>query len=239
MNKKVFIAMLILSVAFLVAMYVLKIFFPQEFMMSIQNENIITIGRFIDNHEWLYYVCCGVTAFITYWLYCCACKHSLYLKWYEVLYIVITIVVCRAVNFFDATIATALSYASFLFLPALMNGNIKSSAIVYIVHVLAQALSLGIRNLPIYLVDINFITTLLMTLECYFWLLLFYVVFNYRKKGANNMGLACPPLYGKSKFYANKKAKSLKKIEKLQAKITALNAVVEVCNKELAKNETK
>ena len=46
------------------------------------------------------------------------------------------------------------------------------------------------------------------------------------------MGIALPPLYGKSKFYANKKAKALKKIAKLQE-------VVKECDKELAKNENK
>ena len=46
------------------------------------------------------------------------------------------------------------------------------------------------------------------------------------------MGLALPPLYGKSKFYAKKKAKALAKIAKLQE-------VVKVCDKELAKNENK
>lgn len=239
MNKKVFVSMLILSISFLVALYILKIFFPQQFMLSIQNENIIAVGTYIDNHKWLYYICCGITAFITYWLYCCACKHSLYLRWYEVLYIIATIVICRGINFFDVNMATIISTISFVFLPAITGGDFKTAAIVYSVHGISQGLSLSIRNLPIYLVSTNFITTFLMIVECYFWLLLCYIIFNYKRKGVNNMGLACPPFYGKSKFYANKKAKSLKKIERLQLKINNLNSVVEICDKELAKNEAK
>lgn len=46
------------------------------------------------------------------------------------------------------------------------------------------------------------------------------------------MGHACPPLYGKSKFYEKKREKALKKIAKLQL-------VVEECDKEIAKNENK
>ena len=42
------------------------------------------------------------------------------------------------------------------------------------------------------------------------------------------MGLMCPPLYGKSKFYSKKRAKLLKKISKLEEK-------VKVCDKEIAK----
>lgn len=40
------------------------------------------------------------------------------------------------------------------------------------------------------------------------------------------MGHAFPPLYGKSKFYAKKKAKAMKKIAKLQN-------VVKVCDEKL------
>lgn len=182
MNKKVFISMLTLSVIFLVGLYVFKIFFPQEFMMSIQSEKIIAIGTLIDSHEWLYYLCCGLTSFLTYWLYCCACSGKLYLKWYEVLEIVGVIVICRAVNFYDTTIATVISLCSFLFLPAIMKGDLKKTAIIYTTHTMCQALSLGIRSLPIYLTNTNFVTICLMTLECYFWLLLFYIIYNYKKE---------------------------------------------------------
>ena len=44
------------------------------------------------------------------------------------------------------------------------------------------------------------------------------------------MGIMLPPLYGTSKFYANKKAKALKKIAELQE-------VIKECDKELAKLE--
>ena len=182
MNRKVFISMLILSVIFLVCIYVLKIFFPQEFMMSIQNEKIIAIGTFIDRHEWLYYLCCGITSFITYWLYCCACSGRLYLKWYEALEIVGVIAICRIINFYDANIATIISWCSFVLLPALMGGELKRCAIVFTAHSISQGLSIGIRSLPIYLTSVNFITICLMTLECYFWLLLFYIIYNYKKE---------------------------------------------------------
>lgn len=163
-------------------MYIAKIWYPEEFIFIIENERLIQIGDFVDSHEWLYYVCCGVTAFITYWLYCCAVSHKLYLKWYEILIVVGTIVGLRFLNFYDETLATALSYASFLFLPALCGGDMKTCGLVFTVHSLSQGLSLRIRNLPIYLTTSNFITFLLLSLECYFWLLLFYVIFNYKKK---------------------------------------------------------
>lgn len=42
------------------------------------------------------------------------------------------------------------------------------------------------------------------------------------------MGRYCPPFYGKSKFYSKKKARAEKKIAKQQA-------IIKVCDEELAK----
>lgn len=183
MNKKVFISMLVLSIVFLVGMYVLKIFFPQEFVLAIENERIIAIGTFIDSHEWLYYVCCGITAFITYYLYCCAVSHRLRLKWYEVLYIIGTIVIVRLISFYDSSLWSIVSWISFAFLPALCRGDMKTCGFVFSVHAISQGLSIGIRNLPMYFTEtLNTITMLLMTFECYLWLVLMYIIFNYKKK---------------------------------------------------------
>src|SRR5699024_11955285 len=41
-----------LVVIFLIACYVLKIFFPEQFVLSVENETIITIGNYIDNNKW-------------------------------------------------------------------------------------------------------------------------------------------------------------------------------------------
>lgn len=181
MNKKVFISMLVLTISFLVGLYILKIFFPQEFMMNIQNDKLIVIGNFIDNHTWLYYICCGVTAFITYWLYCCACKRKLYLNWKETLIVIGFIVGIRIISFYDNNLATHISISSFFIIPLICKFDLKIATIVYSVHGLSQVLSLGIRNLPLYLTNSNYIVVLLMTIECYFWLLLFYIIFNYER----------------------------------------------------------
>lgn len=183
MNKKVFISMLVLTISFLVGLYVAKIFFPQEFVMSIQNENLIKIGAYIDNHKWLYYLCTGVTAFITYWLYCCACKGKWYLNWKEVLVIIAFIVVVRFMGFVDYNVRSHISISSFFIIPLIFKHDLKRATIIYTVHGFAQVLSLVIRDLPMYLRNVSFLVTTFMLIECYFWLLLFYIIYNYNNKG--------------------------------------------------------
>ena len=182
MNKKVLKVMITLVAVFLTALYVIKIFYPQKFVMTVSNEKLIVIGQYIDNHLWLRYLCAGLTSFITYSLYCCACSRRWFLKWYEYFIIIGVIVAVRFIGFANSTIATAIQLSSFIFLPAIMKCDIKPCAIVYTFHIMAQALSLSIRNLPIYLTTTNYLTVLLLGIESYLWLILFYFVFNYKKE---------------------------------------------------------
>lgn len=180
-NKNIYISMLILIVFFLLSIYVLKIFMPNEFLMIVDNENLIKIGQFVESNNVLYYCITGVTAFITYWLYCCACTHRLRLKWWECLVIIVVVVLIRLCGLYvSETLRTTLSWLSFIILPALFNGNLRTTALVFTTHTISQYLSLSIRSLPIYLTNINFIVILFVTIECYLWLFLFYIVFNYK-----------------------------------------------------------
>ena len=181
MNKKVFIVMVSLCVSFLALCYFLKFFFPQEFVMAVENERIVEIAKFIDGNTVLYYLFAGLTAFITYWLYCCACSHRLYLKWYECLIIVGVIAISRLINFYDTNIATAISISSFVFLPYIMGGNIKNTAIVYSIHLINQSLSLTIRNLMVYVNNMNSLTIMILSIDMHIWLALFYALFNYKE----------------------------------------------------------
>lgn len=186
MNRKVFISMLILCISFLIGLYILKIFFPQEFMLNIQNENLVKIGKYIDDNIWIRYIVAGITAFITYWLFMCACKRKLYLNWKEILIVIGFIVAIRLIGLWDNEVATHISICSFFLIPLICKFDLKIATCIYAFHGLAQILSLKIRNLPMYLTQINYATIFLLGIESYFWLLLFYIIFNYKKEVNNN-----------------------------------------------------
>ena len=184
MNKKVFIAMLILTISFLVSFYVLKIFFPQEFVLAIENENIVKIGAFIDSRPWLYTLCCVLTSSLTYYFYVCASSHRTKLKLWEIVVIVLTSLVIRLIGLYvDADLRTILSMCSFFVIPAIMGSYLKTLSIVYTIHSMSQYLSLKIRNLPLFFTNIpNFVTTIFVGIECYLWLVLMLIIFNYKKE---------------------------------------------------------
>ena len=182
MNKKVFKTMIALVVIFLIALYVLKIFFPEQFVMSIENETIITIGDYIDNNAWAYYLFGIATSFLTYWLYLCAVCKRWYLNWWQCLIVLAVIGASIGFNFVDVNLCSALSYSSFIFLPFIFKAELKPVAIVFTTHIFAQFLTTSIRNLPVYIQYYNSLIFAFLTFECYLWLFLFYIYYNYNKE---------------------------------------------------------
>lgn len=182
MNKKVFKTMIALVIIFLLACYILKIFFPEQFVLSVENKTIIAIGNYIDNNEWAYYLFGIFTSFLTYWLYLCAVCKKWYLNWWQCLIVLAIIGASIGFNFVDVNLCSALSYSSFIFLPFIFKAELKPVAIVFTTHIFAQFLTTSIRNLPVYMVNVNSLIFALITIEMYFWLLLFYIYYNYKEK---------------------------------------------------------
>ena len=65
-----------------------------------------------------------------------------------------------------------------ILIPIISNARLQDVGIVFTIHGLSQLLSMSIRGLGDLLSSVNYATILLMTIECYFWLLLFYLYFN-------------------------------------------------------------
>lgn len=182
MNKKVFKTMIALVVIFLVGMYILKIFFPQEFVMAIQNDKIIEIGNYIDTNKWLYYPFCILTSFITYYLFTCATTRQWKLKWWQCLLILGVIGASIGLEFVDINLCTALSYTSFVFVPVICGARAKELGVCYTIHIFSQTLTVSIRNLPMYIQYYNTLFAICLTFEMYLWLVLFYLFYNYKKE---------------------------------------------------------
>lgn len=182
MNKKVLKTMIGLVVVFLVALYVIKIFFPQEFVMVIENEQFIKIGNYIDSHKWAYYLFGICTSFITYWLYFGAVCRRWLLNWKQLLAIFIVIGGSIGLSFVDSKICSAFTTGAMLCLPLLLKGDMRYVPIVFSVHLFAQNITLAIRNLPMYIANYNSVIFFALTLECYIWMVLFYLLGNFKDK---------------------------------------------------------
>lgn len=182
MNKKVIKVMIGLVIAFLVADYILKFFYPEEFVMLIENERIVEIGTFIGAHPWLQEICDIFFTFITYWLYIGAVTQKPCLTLKEVILVLVAIAASHIAYFFDPQLTSTISIIAMLGIPAVSDAKLRPVICTYLVHYSAQSLSTSIRGLPTLLTNVNYATIVLMTLECYFWLLLFYLLYNLKKE---------------------------------------------------------
>jgi hypothetical protein len=182
MNKKVLRTMITLVVVFLVALYVLKIFFPEQFVMAIQNEQFVKIGNFIDSKEWLSYICSGITMFVGTYFYLCATTRKWYLSIKEISLLLGFVIATQLLYLYDANLANGISIMMMIILPCILKSDLKTTTTAFCIHYTSQLLSLKIRDLPLLLTNINSIISIFLTFECYLWLLLLYLYFNYKKE---------------------------------------------------------
>ena len=190
MNKKVFISMLTLSVIFLVGLYVFKIFFPQEFMMSIQSEKIIQICEFIDNHKWANILFgFGIGIVFDYFYFGAVCRQKI-LNWKLLLIIIFYGIGLNCyynfvpVNFIanNSTLIMAISSCYMILVPIFFTNELKPLAITYCANFLSQSLFIVIRNITMISANTTSLTTFLFALDNYLWIICCYLIFNMKEK---------------------------------------------------------
>lgn len=197
MNKRVFISMLVLTITFLVGLYILKIFFPNESVMVIENERLIAIGEFIDSHIAIDFILGVILGIIFDYLYFGAVCRKLKLNFKLILIIIVYNIIYNSLyTFLPANIISEYSsifvIASTIYmilLPTLFTKELLPLSITYTINSISQLLSLSIRNLNILLTTSNFMTMFLMTIETYLWLVLCLIIFNYKEKENKENGM--------------------------------------------------
>ena len=180
MNKKVLKVMIGLVVVFLLALYLLKFAFPEMFVIAVENKTFIEIGNYIDSHDWSYYLFGICTAFITYWFYFCAVFKKWYLNWIQALIVLGIVGASIGLSFVDPQLTTAFTICAMLLIPLIFKADMTYGAIVFSIHYLAQALTLSIREVNVMYGNTLIFT--LLTIECFFWLLLFYLIPHIKSK---------------------------------------------------------
>lgn len=187
MNKSVLRTMIVIIICMLAFEYILKFFVPKEFVLVISNPNLIKAGDYINSHKWAYYLISSLFSFITYYLFTCACSRKKFLNKVECLIIGIIIIVGHLINLIDYQLSTPYLVSTMIFISAYSHSNMKDFAIVFIVHTIAQNLSLKIRGLSTFMVSFDMLTCTVLGIESYLWLVLFYVLncYNIKERKVN------------------------------------------------------
>ena len=182
MNKSVLRTAIVVIICTLLAEYILKFFVPEEFVLVVSNPNLIKAGTFINSHRALYYIVSSFFSYTTYYLFTCACGHTKYLSWKLSVLIVPIIAIAHVITYYIPQCSTQFLVCSMIMLAYLNKSDLKSFMIVFCVHTVAQSLSLEIRGLSLYIVSFDVLSCFMLTIECYLWLLLFYILYSYNIK---------------------------------------------------------
>ena len=187
MNKKVFVSMLTLCVVFLAGCYVIKIFFPEQFVMAVENEVIVAVGNFIDSNKWasvLYYTAISI---IFDWFYFGAVTRRLVPK---LSLLIIMIAYGLGLNLFYAyapiELVIAISSCYMILPPMFYIKELKPLSITYTVNAISQQLLLFIRDFTSVTANMSALSSFVWGIDNYIWIVICYILFNYKNKKKEN-----------------------------------------------------
>lgn len=177
---------LVIFGAILGVFYILKIACPQFIVGIAEIPAVIEFGKYIDTHLWAYIIFYVATAYISLYLYCCACCRKKFLDWKENLIMLGFIGIMLLLYFFAPNTYTPFNYVSLILLPFLLllkNKDLTkltfiSTAVCFAVDIMAQAFSMEIRNLLMMTMQVNSATLTILLIDLVIWRGLLYFFFN-------------------------------------------------------------
>jgi hypothetical protein len=184
MNKRIAKTLLVLCIAYIVGYYILKFIFPEQLILVVTDANIIRLGRFVDSHIVYKIILNVVTTFTTLLLFTFASSGRFKFKWYEILYILVGTTMCELCAWYSPQLYTHTSISVMFILAWLCKGKMVSTIISFVVHGYLSQFLFSIRGFETILMNYTTITGIVLTIECYAWLLILALFFNI--KGGNN-----------------------------------------------------
>lgn len=170
---------LILCGAILGGVYILKIFFPNFVIEVAHIESITRIGHYIDNHKWAWYLASALLSFVTYYSVACACCKTKSLNLIEMVYVAATVIIMYTIKEFLPGLYVGANACSMIALPFLLKADFKATTVVFVSTTLLQSITLTVRNIAMMVIDANYATMIILTIDYYILLGLLYFYYNY------------------------------------------------------------
>lgn len=181
---------LILTVVILLAIYGIKIINPAFIVGVAETESIVKIGQYIDTHKWAYYLANAILTFVVGYFYCGACCRKIKLNWKDLLVITGSMIISLLAQTFIPEYFAVVDVCVLIAMPTIINAMDKNTdankfysfGITFIMHNLAQIVSLQIRDVMLMVSQFNFATYIILLIDVYIWLIVLYFYFNFKKE---------------------------------------------------------
>ena len=173
---------LILSASILGVIYILKILFPQFVIEVAQIDSITRIGHYIDTHKWAWYVATIIISYFTCFFYCGACCKRKNFNYYEHIVILVVTLFLLLIKELMPVYYTTINYTMLIVMPCIFKGNLKSTTLSFSFFNFLQIVTLEIRKIGTMIIDYNFATFTILTIDVYILLVLLYLFSNFKKE---------------------------------------------------------
>ena len=186
MNIKIAKTMLILCIIYIIGFYILKFIFPETLLLVVTDPNILAFGEFIESWTGYYHIYQVLSSLLTFYLFVCAARGSFKLKWYEFLYLLAAVVICKLVAMFAPDFYTHTSTSCMLLLAVLCKGKLLYSTLSFTIHGFLSQFLFSIRGFETIITKINVASGFVMSIECFIWLTLLGLLFYLKEKKNGN-----------------------------------------------------
>lgn len=180
---------LILVGVLLLVFYIAKIFFPKFIVGVAETPNIVKFGNYVDSHKLAKHLFNVVSSLFTIF-YFGACCRSYKFSWKGWLVIVGYIGLLRLVAEFGSTYYNHVNHGCLILVPFLIclfenklsKETFISTAVCFVADIIAQVLSVLIRDLTPYVYNINTATFFILVIDLLIWRIMLFLFFNYKEK---------------------------------------------------------
>lgn len=181
---------LILFGAILVLFYIAKIFFPEFIVGVAEIPSIVAFGNFVDSHWWAFAIYQIIISCVGAYIYCCACFRIKRLNNKKLILLIAFFAFGFLAQQFLKEIYAPFNYVIFVFMPFLMLAvdkelsvkTFSSTIICYTIDIMAQAMSMCIRNIVLLSTCLNSATMTILLIDTWIWRTLLYMFFNNKKE---------------------------------------------------------
>lgn len=180
--------LLVLCIVYMVGFYILKFIFPEHLLLAIADDNVLRVGKFIESSTTTLHLYQVLSSFLTFYLFVCASKGSFKLRKRDFWYILIAVVVCKAINMFLPELYVHSSTSAIFLLSLFCKGKLGYTTITFVTHGFLSQFLTQIRGFGSIVYKINIASGLVLSFECFIWLILFGLLFYLmeKKNGRNS-----------------------------------------------------
>lgn len=180
---------LIIFGVILIAFYILKLVNPSFIVGIAEIPAVVKFGTYVDTHKWANYLFSFCVSYVGWFFYCCACCRQKKLTVIQNITIISTILLSLLIQRFIPQIYAPFNYVMFVLIPfiniklnnRISNETFTSLICVYSIDILAQALSMEIRNIVLLTTCINSATMTILLIDGLIWRILLYLFYNFKK----------------------------------------------------------